>query len=91
MRRRGAIHRPLRQRGGYDDSFATANGSNISPWSGTVSVSWNDKRLVQRIAAENWKVVRTSSLAPDGKTITADWVLTQDGNTLNATEVWEKQ
>jgi hypothetical protein len=56
-----------------------------------VSVSWNNNQLVQRIAGEDWQVVRTSSLASDGRTITADWVLTQQGNTQRGTEVWEKQ
>ena len=56
-----------------------------------VSVSWNNNQLVQRIASEDWKVVCTSSLASDGRTITADWVLTQQGNSQRATEVWEKQ
>ena len=56
-----------------------------------ISVSWNNNQLVQRITGDEWQVVRTSSLSSDGRTITADWALTQQGNTQRATEVWEKQ
>jgi hypothetical protein len=57
----------------------------------TISVKWNDNRLVERIAGEQWDVVRTCSLSADGKTITVHFVLSTDGGSQEGTEVWEKQ
>ena len=72
---------------------ATTDGkeydTKVGNSSAKVSVAWNDSALLQKIAAEDWAVVRTSRMSEDGKTITAEWVITQAGGTQKATEVWE--
>jgi hypothetical protein len=57
-----------------------------------ISASWDGDRLITHIAAEDWKVVRKSQIAKDGKSITAEFEVTLgDGSTVKAMEVWERQ
>ncbi len=65
--------------------------ADMSGSPGKISATWEGNQLVTRIAAENWKVVRTYTMGPDGKSITAAWVLEQEGDSVRATELWERQ
>lgn len=57
-----------------------------------ISASWDGDRLITRIAAGDWKVVRKSQIAKDGKAVTAEFEVTLgDGSTVKAMEVWERQ
>jgi len=57
-----------------------------------ISANWDGDRLITRISGEDWKVVRKSKMAEDGKAITSEFELAlDDGSVVKATEIWEKQ
>jgi hypothetical protein len=64
--------------------------ADVTGSSAKASATWEGNRLVTRIIGEGWAVVRKYTMAPDGKSITAEWTLTTD-SVSTATEVWEKQ
>jgi|GEM_PF-3045442 hypothetical protein len=63
--------------------------ADVTGSSAKASATWEGNRLVTRISGEGWTVVRKYTMAPDGKSITAEWTLATD-SVSTATEVWEK-
>jgi hypothetical protein len=67
------------------ETEAVVNGAPVK-----ISAKWEGNTLVTSFAREAFTVVRKSTIAPDGKSISAEWILTQGAESRSATEIWEK-